>query len=847
MENRPQGREKNVTGPGKDIKRRGEGLGTGPVGQSPSQSAGRPTGAGSSSARRSSQARDAYGQASAGGQASGKRSPLAAIIIAAVVLLGGGGLGLNGLLGGGGDETPSSGYTQSYTQAPSYTQTPTYTQQPSSGSQSGGLDLGSLGGLSGISSLMGGNLGSISSGWGSSAGSGSGVSSGSSGGYGGANTSRLDTSVDPAARAKYTKLQGGGKDTVTIMVYMCGSDLESRSGMGTSDLAEMTKAALNDKVNLIVYTGGSTAWKNNIVSSSVNQIYKVESGGLRCLVKDDGNAVMTNPATLTGFINYCKKNYPASRNELILWDHGGGSISGYGYDEKNPKSGSMGLSGISKALKDAGMQFDFIGFDACLMGTLENGLTLAPYADYLIASEETEPGIGWYYTNWLTALASNTSMSTLEIGKNIVDDFVTTCNQKCAGQKTTLSVVDLAELEKTVPDKFKGFAQSLSGMLENKEFQAVTDARVRSTEFATSSKVDQVDLVDLSYNLNTAESKALAKTLLSAVKYNRTSSSITDAYGISIYFPYQKKDRVNSAVNAYNALGLDSEYTRCIQQFAAVQGGGQTVASAGSGSSPLGSLMGGSSGSLVGSDMISGLLSSFLSSGGGFGLSDRVVDLDGLSSYLAETRFDPSALEWQFDGSGYVLALSEQQWGLVHSLNLSVYYDDGSGFIDLGLDNVFDFTDAGALKGEYDGTWLAVDGQPVAYYYENTVYDGDSWTISGRIPVLLNGNQAELLVIFDNEHPYGFIAAARSVYKDGETETVSKACEELIPGEDVIEFIADYYGYDGSYQDSYRISDPVTYTGNEEISNVYIDSAAANACYLFTDLFNQSYWTPVIP
>ena len=357
-----------------------------------------------------------------------------------------------------------------------------------------------------------------------------------------------------------------------------------------------------------------------------------------------------------------------------------------------------------------------------------------------------------------------------------------------------------------------------------------------------------MDLVHLSRNLNTPESQALAKALLSAVKYNRTSSSITDAYGISIYFPYQKKDRVSSAVNAYNALGLDSEYTRCIKQFASVQGAGQTVATAGSGSSPLGSLMGGSSGgSMVSGDLISGLLSSFLSSGGGFDLSDRTVDLDSLTAYLSENRFDPSALEWQFDGSSYVLALSEQQWGLVHSLNLSVYYDDGSGFIDLGLDNVFDFTDAGALKGEYDGTWLAVDGQPVAYYYENTVYDGDSYTISGRIPVLLNGNQAELLVIFDNEHPYGFIAAARSVYKDGETETVSKACEELVPGEDVIEFIADYYGYDGSYQDSYRISDPVTYTGNEEISNVYVDSAAASACYLFTDLFNQSYWTPVIP
>ena len=51
MENRPQGREKNVTGAGKGIQKRGEGLHTGPVGQSQAQSGSRPTGH-SSSARR---------------------------------------------------------------------------------------------------------------------------------------------------------------------------------------------------------------------------------------------------------------------------------------------------------------------------------------------------------------------------------------------------------------------------------------------------------------------------------------------------------------------------------------------------------------------------------------------------------------------------------------------------------------------------------------------------------------------------------------------------------------------------------------------------------------------------
>ena len=127
------------------------------------------------------------------------------------------------------------------------------------------------------------------------------------------------SAVSGAGREKRVVPLGGGKDTVTVMVYMCGTDLESKYGMGTSDLAEMTKAKISDKVNLIVETGGCKKWKNNIVSSSVNEIYKIETGGLQRLVSDAGNAAMTDPDNLTAFIDFCQENYPADRNILIFW------------------------------------------------------------------------------------------------------------------------------------------------------------------------------------------------------------------------------------------------------------------------------------------------------------------------------------------------------------------------------------------------------------------------------------------------------------------------------------------------------------------------------------------------
>ena len=53
--------------------------------------------------------------------------------------------------------------------------------------------------------------------------------------------------------------------------------------------------------------------------------------------------------------------------------------------------------------------FELIGFDACLMGTLETANIVANYARYMIGSEENEPGSGWNFFDfsWLRNLFQN--------------------------------------------------------------------------------------------------------------------------------------------------------------------------------------------------------------------------------------------------------------------------------------------------------------------------------------------------------------------------------------------------------------------------------------------------------
>ncbi len=568
----------------------------------------------------------------------------------------------------------------------------------------------------------------------------------------------------------------------------------------------------------------------------------MKNGKLACLEKDLGAVSMTDPSTLYGYIRWCEQKFPASRYGLILWDHGGGSVSGYGYDEKFASAGSMSLSGVDRNLGDAGVKFDFVGFDACLMATAETALMLAEHADYLIASEETEPGVGWYYTDWLTALGKNPSMPTIEIGRNIVDSFVETCAQKCRGQLTTLSVIDLAELEATLPQALADFSRSTSRMIEAKEYQTVSNARNGAREFTQSSKIDQVDLVHLAKNLGTKEGDALAEALLGAVKYNRTSSNMTNAYGVSIYFPYRKSSGVNQAVSTYRAIGLDDSYSQCIRDFAAIQQAGQ-AGSGGSGS-PLEALMGLSGGGAGGADAVASLLQAAL--GSGF-FADRSLDLDSAAQYVADHRFAGEDLAWTTGEDGTpVLRLDQDQWKLVHSLALNLFYDDGEGFIDLGLDNVFGFDGEGNLLGNVENTWLAVNGQPVAYYHESTVDDGEHYTITGYVPVLHNGRRAELLLAFDDGNPYGAVTGVRAVYSEGETETIAKSDSALQEG-DALEFLCDYYGYDGTYQDSFLLGDPLTVPAEGlTVSDVPLEGDV-RATYRFTDLYQQSWWTPSIP
>lgn len=192
------------------------------------------------------------------------------------------------------------------------------------------------------------------------------------------------------------------EETWAVYWYLCGSDLESQYGCATEDLSEMLEVSLPENVTVVVETGGATEWQNETVDPSCLERYVYQDEELS-FVDSVPSASMGEASTLADFLDFCSTNYPADHTAVIFWDHGSGSASGVSFDEIYDYD-SLTLDEIYNAfasvyeLSEENPPLDLVGFDACLMATVDTASMLSDVASYMVASEETEPGNGWYYT-----------------------------------------------------------------------------------------------------------------------------------------------------------------------------------------------------------------------------------------------------------------------------------------------------------------------------------------------------------------------------------------------------------------------------------------------------------------
>lgn len=613
--------------------------------------------------------------------------------------------------------------------------------------------------------------------------------------------------------------QGNASDTYTLMLYMCASDLESECGFATEDLNEIMYGYTAGNLNVIVQTGGTAEWQNTVVTDDRCQRYQVTEDGLELVDDSLGMQNMADSATLTDFIQYCSSNYAADHYGLVLWDHGGGVVGGYGYDE-NFGGDSMSLTEMSRALGDASVHLDMLGFDACLMANFETCLMAAPYADYLIASEEPEPGCGWYYTDWIGKLSENCGIPPKRYGRQIIDDYITESGWDSPSMYSTLGMFDLQQVTQKLLPALSQFSDDAVQQLSAGEYRRISQSR-SNTRAVYQSELDHIDLLDYAQHSQSETADQLEQAVSDCVVYYRETENGSGDNGLSILFPYYDLSALDMLEEMYQTLGYDDAYPAFLEQFANVMAGGQISVSGFSNTQNHAAA----------------------SEYSGFQWFDADAGYD--ESYYETYSADLSLLETTEVDGRWVLELSEEDWEIVNDAAMQMFAVYDGFYVDMGLDDYCEFDDYGNLIVEYDQTWVALDGQVVPFFHESYTSDGDSFFTCGSVPCVYNGIDAEIVLVWDTEHPSGYAAGVRPVYTDS---VAAKGLYDICDG-DTFQVYYDIYDEDLNYVETMTLDDEI-FTVQDSLEVGYADAAEQLGdtfiYYVLEDIYNNTYYTDSI-
>ncbi len=324
----------------------------------------------------------------------------------------------------------------------------------------------------------------------------------------------------------------------TFLMYICAdNDLER---FGLQDVNEMEKVGSSDKVNIVVQIDRMKGGKGDSIADGNwvgtrryfvekdNDVKKVHSP----MVQNLGEVDMGNKHTLADFLKWGVTTYPAENVAVVIWNHGAGWL-GVASDEESGnmlrlQDVSWALREGQKALSDVNgkkSKFAIVDFDACLMGTIEVAYELAEMADYMVASEETEPGTGMPYADYLEPITRNPALSPAEVTKRMVGTYVysyarggSATNPVIQGSAVTKSAIDLNKLEGLV----KLFNKLGKQLLDNHDLYAelLVNEAGQLASVRRYSDETLVDIVDFALKLGEIEDlpKAIKETCDDIVK-----------------------------------------------------------------------------------------------------------------------------------------------------------------------------------------------------------------------------------------------------------------------------------------------------------------------------------------
>jgi hypothetical protein len=349
----------------------------------------------------------------------------------------------------------------------------------------------------------------------------------------------------------------------TVIVYSAADDEVLEESMWF-DVNEMELVGSNPQMNIVVqldrYAGAFTGdgdWTDTrrYLITQDNDLDHITSP----VVESVGEVDTGNPQTLVDFVTWAVQSYPAQKYALVMSDHGGGWTGGFS-DMSTSSYSDLSIPEIVSAMaqirQNTGIdKFEMIGFDACLMGQIEVFGSLYPYSNYMVASEEVEPGYGWSYAAWLQQLAQNPSLKGEGLSEAIVSTYVTNDILLSGGRAsadeiaqeestTTLSAVESARIPDVI-GAMNGFTSAITGLDQTLVAEARTYTRSYFSLFGEEVSPSFIDLGNFAEVLTTMTDETaieqaaiqLQTAIDSAVIAEKHGINMSGSNGIAFHFP----------------------------------------------------------------------------------------------------------------------------------------------------------------------------------------------------------------------------------------------------------------------------------------------------------------------
>jgi hypothetical protein len=373
-----------------------------------------------------------------------------------------------------------------------------------------------------------------------------------------------------------------GRSKWTVAVWVAGDN--NLDSFGVTDLGELKKVGSSADVAVV-------AQFDRMGDGKTRRYYLREGTSLDAdVVEELGETDTGDPKVAIDFFTWAIGKWPSERVLTVIWNHGSGidetdiyaraaavdagtvprgrvreiAASGHrralfsttvdqavleraiAYDDTSRDflDNKELQNVLAEVVKQTKRRIDILGFDACLMNMVEVAYQLRDSVDYIVGSEEVEPGDGWPYEAQLRTLDGSPDAAAKDVAPKLVKNYLE--SYKNGGEAITQSAVDVSRVGDVAEATKALAAASVSLVGDRGGFADFSKAVKNAQRFQMK---DFADFGDLCKRLVDGSSESSVKDAVQAVDDSlfggspfviaagKQGTSVQGATGTSIYFP----------------------------------------------------------------------------------------------------------------------------------------------------------------------------------------------------------------------------------------------------------------------------------------------------------------------